>query len=109
MSLYALAHPWVVQDVEDGVSVKLTHWDLDVHTLSILADELEELGRESGLSTLYLDFANVRVLTSVVVGKLFALQRRLRDLGVHLVLSNLNPALREIFQAVNWSADPARE
>jgi anti-anti-sigma factor len=109
MSLHVLAHPWVVQDVEDGTSVKLTHWDLDVHTLSILADELEELARESGLPMLYLDFANVRVLTSVIVGKLFALERRLRDVGAQLVLCNLNPALRVIFQAVNWPVEPARD
>jgi anti-anti-sigma factor len=109
MSLHVLTHPWVVQDVEDGTSVKLTHWDLDVHTLAILADELEELARESGLPMLYLDFGKLRFLTSVVVGKLFALQRRLRDLGATLVLCNLSPPLRELFQAVNWPAESVGE
>jgi anti-anti-sigma factor len=109
MSLHLLSHPWVVQDVEDGTSVKLTRRDLDVHTLAILDDELEELARESGLPTLYLDFENVRFLTSVVVGKLFALERRLRGLGAHFVLCNLSPALRELFRAVNWPADASVE
>ena len=109
MSLYALSHFWEVEDVEDGTSVKLTHRDLDVHTLSILADELAELALESGLPNLYLDFGNVNVMTSVFIGKLFAVERRLRERGGRLILSNIDPALHEVFQAMNWPDDPTEE
>jgi len=105
MSLYVLSHLWEVKDVEDGVSVKLTHRDLDVQTLSILADELAELALESGQPNLYLDFGKVRFLNTVFLGKLIAADRRLREEGGKIVLTNLSPGLREVFQAVNWPLD----
>ena len=105
MSLYVLSHFWEVQDVEDGTSVKITHRDLDVNTLSILTDELFELAHESGQQNLYLDFGNVKFMNTVVMGKLFAVNRRLREGGGRLVLTNLDPIHREVFQAVNWPAD----
>ena len=108
MSLYVLSHLWEVKDVEDGTSVKLTHRDLDVHTLSILADELAELALESHQPNLYLDFGKVNLLNTVVIGKLFAVDRRLREEGGRLILSNLSPALREVFQAVNWPDESTR-
>jgi anti-sigma B factor antagonist len=107
MSLHALCHPWEVQEVKDGTSVRLTHLDLDVRTLAILADDLFELALESGLPTLYLDFGEVQFLSSVALGKLFALDRRLRAVGGRLVPCRLNPVLQETFRAVNWPGDAA--
>jgi len=109
MSLYVLSHLWEVNDVEDGISVRLTHRDMDAQTLSILADELSELALESGRPTLYLDFGEVHLLTSVVIGKLFAVERRLREAGGRLVLCNLDPTRREVFEAMSWPADSIRE
>lgn len=105
MSLYTLSHLWEVEDVEDGIAVRLTHRDLDVQTLSILADELTEIALESGRPTLYLDFGRVNLLTSVVIGKLFAVDRRLREAGGRLVLCNLDSAVRGVFQALSWPID----
>jgi anti-anti-sigma factor len=101
MSLYILAHPWQVQDLADGTVVPLTHRDLDVETLSIFTEELCELAHENNLPRLYLDFERVTSLTSVALGKIYAVDRRLRDIGVRLVVCNLNPALQAMFQAVN--------
>jgi anti-anti-sigma factor len=109
MSLYVLSHLWEVNDVEDGISVRLTHRDMDAQTLSILADELSELALESGRPTLYLDFGELNFLTSVVIGKLFAVERRLREAGGLLVLIDLDPTLREVFEAMSWPADAIRE
>ena len=67
MSLYILAHPWEVQDVADGTVVPITHRDLDVETLSIMAEELCELAHENNLPKLYLDFQKVTSLTSVAL------------------------------------------
>jgi anti-anti-sigma factor len=105
MSLHILAHPWTVQEVEDGTAVKLTHQDLDARTLAILADELVELAREGDQPNLYLDFGNVRYLTSVVLGKLFALARRLDEVGGRLIVCNPNPVLHEMFRAAHWPGD----
>ncbi len=109
MSLYVLSHPWEVQDVQDGTVVPIAHRDLDVETVSILADELFELAQESGRPKLYLDFKTVHFLTSVAIGKLFAVDRRLRELGGHLVLCNLNSALQELFLAANWPGESTAE
>ena len=105
MSLYTLSHLWEVEDVEDGISVRLTHRDLDVQTLSILADELTEIALESGRPTLYLDFGRVNLLNSVVIGKLFAVDRRLREAGGRLVLCNLDSNVGGVFRAMSWPAD----
>jgi anti-anti-sigma factor len=99
MSFHLLSHPWEVQETENGTLVEITHRDLDVQTVSILTDELFELAQDSNGSNLYLDFEDVRFLASVVPGKLFALNRRLRETAKHLVLCNLNPALTQLFPA----------
>jgi anti-sigma B factor antagonist len=109
MSLHPFSHPWEVQHVEDGTSVKLSHRDLDVQTLLILPDELFELAQVSGRPRLYLDFGKVNLMTSVALGKLIVLDRRLREAGRRLVLRNLSPALQEVFQAVNWPSDSTSE
>ena len=98
MSMHFVSHPWQVQDVEDGTVVKLNELDLQDPNLT---DDLLELVFESGRQKLYLDLLEVRTLSSAVAGKLFSLDRRLRDAGGRLVLSNLAPALCEALQARN--------
>jgi anti-anti-sigma factor len=109
MSLYNLSHPWDVQEVPDGLRVRITPRDLDVHTLSIFTDECLELALENDLPRLYLDFGKVNILTSVVLGKLVALDRRLHQVGGRLVLCNLNGVLQQLFRAVNWQGDGTPE
>jgi anti-anti-sigma factor len=103
MSLHVLTHPWQVQDFEHGLLVKIAQRDLDVSTISVLADELFELVQESGQPNLSLEFGEVHVLPAVAVGKLFALERRLRDAGGQLVLCNVEPAVKELLRAEGWS------
>jgi len=102
MALHFVTHPWEVQDFEDGILVRYTQRDLDVHTAATLVDELTELALESGRPTLYLDLAEVHFLPSLVVGKLFALDRRLRAMDSRLVLCNLSPTLAEFLQVAGW-------
>ncbi len=117
MSLHAITHPWEVQDLDDGPLVRLTPRDLDAGTLAVLADELFELFRESGRRHLTLDFAEVGTLSASAVGKLFALDRQLREAGGQLLLCNLDATLRELLQAESWAGTatsdslslPARE
>jgi anti-anti-sigma regulatory factor len=102
MSLLVLSHPWEVQELEDGILVKITHHDLNVQAVAVLANELLELVRESGQARLYLDFGPVHVVASIVAGKLLALDRELREIGGRLILRNLDPVVRQLFEAENW-------
>jgi anti-anti-sigma regulatory factor len=102
MPLHVLSHPWEVHETDTGPLVKLTHRDLNVRTVSILTDELFELALESDGSNLFVDFEDVRFLATVVPGKLFSLNRRLRESGKRLVLCNLSPPLNELFPAEHW-------
>jgi anti-anti-sigma regulatory factor len=98
MSMHFVSHPWEVQDVEDGTVVKLTERDLQDPGLTA---DLLELARESGRPRLFLDLLEVRGISSGVAGKLFALDRQLREVNGRLILSNLAPTLCEALQARN--------
>ncbi len=106
MALHILTHPWEVQNVEDGLLVKIRYRDLDLKSLSVLAEELYDLVLESDRSKLYLDFGEVDCLPCLAVGKLFALDRRLREIGGRLVLWNVHPTAHEVFQAEGWPEEP---
>jgi anti-anti-sigma factor len=92
-------HSWEVRDMKDGTLVKLSYRDLDLETIPVLVDELFELVQESGQPNLYLDFAAIRVLPSVVMGKLISLEGKLREHGGRLVLTNIDPFVYQTFQA----------
>jgi anti-sigma B factor antagonist len=96
MALQFLSAAWEVQDVEDGIMVKVTHRDLDAGTAVLLFDDLLELAQESGQPHLYLDFGAVESLSSAVLGRLILLDRRLRDAGGRLTLFSLNPQVKEL-------------
>jgi anti-anti-sigma factor len=51
-----------------------------------------------GPCTLLLDFAEVTFLNAAALGRLVALHGLLRDLGARLVLVNLSPYLRDVFE-----------
>jgi len=106
MSLHVLSHPWTVQETEDGILIQLRPQDLTCQSIAVLAEELYDLALESNRPTLTLDFAEVKCLASVVVGKLFALSRRLREVGGRLVLSNLKSGIEELLRAECWP-DPS--
>jgi anti-anti-sigma regulatory factor len=97
MSMHFVSHAWQVQDVEDGIVVKLTEQDLD----AALADELLDLAMESGRPNLYLDLLQVRALSGSIAGKLFGLDRQLRRNGGRLILCNLASMLCEALQVRN--------
>lgn len=94
MGMHFVSHPWQVEDLDDGVIVKLSQRDLD----EAETDELLELVLESGRPNLYLDLMDVRRLSGGGARKLFALDRRLRRQGGRLVLCHLCPLLGEALQ-----------
>lgn len=95
------SHAWEVRGLEDGTLVRLTQRDLNAETMTQLVDDLFEVVQESGRPNLSLDFAEVRILASVTVGKLMALNTRLQEHGGRLTLMNLEPVMVQTLQAVN--------
>jgi len=95
MSLYLLSHAWQVEDVADGIVVRVSRRDLDEETQARLADELFELTLESGRAKLYLDLGELHSLPGGVVDQIFALNRRMRERNGKLVLCGLKPGVRE--------------
>jgi anti-anti-sigma factor len=99
MSFHFLSHSWEVTDLADGIMVALSREELNANTITVLADELLELVRESGRPNLYIDFGNVGHLASVVLGKLLTLDSRLRKMDGRLILCNLDSFIYDSFQA----------
>ena len=70
-----------------------------------IRDEADMLGKELrgrtdhlGRRRLLLDFTNVRFFTGDELGTLLKLNHKMRGAGGRLTLSNLNPALYELFE-----------
>jgi anti-anti-sigma factor len=98
MSFHFCSHSWEVRDMHDGTLVTLTARDLDKETVPVLVEDLYELASESGQPNLYLDLAAIHQFASVVLGKLLALDTKLREHGGRLVLLNLDPFVYQQFQ-----------
>ena len=79
--------------------IRLTNRDLDSETIPVLVDDLIEVVLESGHPNLYLDFSQIRMLASAILGKMLSLDTRLREHGGRLIVVNLDPQLYETFQA----------
>ncbi|MBI2803875.1 MAG: STAS domain-containing protein [Planctomycetes bacterium] len=98
MSFHFCSHSWEVLDTPDGTRITLTNRDLDPETAAVLVDDLLEVVLESGRPNLYLDFSEIRQLSSVVMGKLLALNTQLREHGGRLILLRLHPMVLEAFR-----------
>jgi anti-sigma B factor antagonist len=64
---------------------------------NVIATELEGLTDELGECHLLLDFTNVEFITSVELGTLVGLHKKMRASGGRLTLFNLNPQVFEVF------------
>jgi anti-anti-sigma factor len=99
MSFHFCAHSWEVRHMTDGTQVKLSRRDLDAESVSELVDDLAGLALETGSRNLYLDFADVDQLASVVIGKLVALNGKLGQHGGRLIVLDVQPSVYEMFRA----------
>ena len=73
---------------------------LDEGPIQATGEQLYELVEDPGLHKFILDFGRVEALSSALVGKLFALHRRLRETGGRLVLCGVRPHLFEVFEVL---------
>jgi anti-anti-sigma factor len=92
---------WEVEEIEEGARVLVYEPRLDALTAQALGDLLLSL---VGRRRLELDLSNVRFLCATCLGKLIALDRRLRACGGHLVLLDVTPAVYEIFEITHLHA-----
>jgi len=71
--------------------------DLSDANAEALGEELSRLLKGAARPRLRLDLARVRFLTSIVLGKLVALHKRVRSAGGELVLLNVAGGVYEVF------------
>jgi anti-sigma B factor antagonist len=94
---------WFEIDQEGGVTlVTFTPQDL------VQADDIEEVGRQLinlvenfSTSRLVLDLRHVTRLSSLLLGKLIALNHRVQAAGGRLALCNVNQKVHDVFRSVN--------
>jgi anti-anti-sigma factor len=70
---------------------------LDEETLQDLGDRLLALADEPGRSALVLDFSNVQRISSMGLGTLVRLRKKLLDHGRRLAIRNLSSLVHEVF------------
>jgi anti-anti-sigma factor len=92
---------WVIEEIEDGAHVLVYEPRLDALAAQALGDLLLSL---VGRRRLEVDLSNVRFLCATCLGKLIALDRRLRACGGHLVLCDVSPAVYEVFEVTHLNA-----
>lgn len=86
-----------VDDVNGVTVVRLLDPSLD-HLARIMdvSQELSRLIEEKGIGHILLDMGPVKMVSSVMLGKLISLQSRLASNDAKLVLCNLHPRVQEI-------------
>jgi anti-anti-sigma factor len=100
---------------QDGIVVKFICKEFDEMLAYGLTDELFDVAADAGRYNVCLDFWEVEFLSSVVLGKLLVLDRKLRGAGGRLTMLNLNPKVFEVFHVsrcddfldVHVKAEPA--
>lgn len=88
-----------VEDIGDVTVVNFTDRKiLDDQTIQAIGEQLYSLVDEVGRRKILLNFANVEYLTSAVLGKLIALNNKLKAVGGRLILCNIDPQIYEVFE-----------
>jgi anti-anti-sigma factor len=89
----------VVDQVDERTVVRFTAGPvLTGEKAEAVSEQLFHLVDDLQRRRLVLDFASVDSLTSLMIGKLVTLNKRLRDAGGRLVLCNVKPDLRGVFE-----------
>src|SRR5215467_1021949 len=70
---------------------------LDEQNIQNIGEQLFSLVEQDGLTRLLLNFGNVEYLSSAALGKLITLNKKVQAVGGKLVLCNIDPQIREVF------------
>jgi anti-anti-sigma factor len=91
-----------VESVGDVTVVRFTiPWILKEGTIEAIGEALYQLVETGRCRKFVLNFGNVKSLASTMFGKLTALHQKVEAAGGRLVFCQLDPSLREIFEAVH--------
>ena len=71
---------------------------LDEQNIQVIGEQLFSLVDESGRKKLLLNFGNVEYMSSAALGKLITLNKKVQAAGGRLVLCNIDPQIREVFE-----------
>jgi anti-sigma B factor antagonist len=71
---------------------------LDEQNIQVIGEQLFSLVDESGRKKLLLNFGNVEYMSSAALGKLITLNKKIQAVGGKLVLCNIDPQIREVFE-----------
>ena len=66
--------------------------------IQVIAEQLLNLVKEMGEKKLLLNFRNVEYMSSAVLGMLVTLNKKIQAAGGNLVLCNIDPQIREVFE-----------
>ncbi len=77
------------------------HRILDELTVNKLGDELYSVADHADCKRLLLNFASVDHLTTLMLGKLLMLRRKMESKGGKFALCELEPRVREVFASTN--------
>jgi len=70
---------------------------IDEAEIQELGQELYDLVERDGRKKIVLNFANVEFLSSAALGKLIGFDKRVKQHGAELILSNIRPEIYEVF------------
>src|SRR5262249_25569259 len=80
---------------------------LDEQNIQIIGDQLfslvDEESSQRDCKKFLLNFSNVEYLSSAALGKLIALNQKVKGIGGRLVLCNIHPDIREVFEITRLS------
>ena len=71
---------------------------LDEQNIQVIGEQLFSLVDESGRKKLLLNFGNVEYMSSAALGKLITLNKKVTAAAGKLVLCNIDPQIREVFE-----------
>jgi anti-sigma B factor antagonist len=98
--LRAMATPRRIKINDSGKVTVVTFNDskiIDEAEIQEFGQELYDLVERDGRKKIVLNFANVEFLSSAALGKLIGFDKRVKQHGAELILSNIRPEIYEVF------------
>jgi anti-anti-sigma factor len=98
--LKTMATPRRIKTTESGKITVVTFNDskiIDEAEIQEFGQELYDLVERDGKKKIVLNFANVEFLSSAALGKLIGFDKRVKQHGAELILSNIRPEIYEVF------------
>src|SRR5438067_10734462 len=88
-----------VEDIGDVTVVNFIDKKiLDEQNIQLIGEQLFRLVDELGRRKLLLNFGNVEYMSSAALGKLITLNKKVQAAGGRLILCNIDPQIREVFE-----------